>query len=189
ARPALTVHETVLRSAPAGDAGEVATLPAETDLSVLERRGGWYRVESGSGAGWLRLASLRFPSSGQAEAESGVDSVLTMMRIGPGTGGASSSTTTGVRGLDGNTIASASADREEVEKLESLGRSAEHGRALAKAGKLEAVDVDYLEMAELDEGLLEQTRGARSETEKKSADEETCYGDGCDSDIPFLGGG
>ncbi|MDX1594241.1 MAG: SH3 domain-containing protein, partial [Gammaproteobacteria bacterium] len=47
ARPALTVHETVLRSAPAGDAGEVATLPAETDLSVLERRGGWYRVESG----------------------------------------------------------------------------------------------------------------------------------------------
>lgn len=193
ARPALTVHEAVLRSDPASDATPVATLPAETDLTVFERLGGWYRVEAGAGAGWLRIASLRFPSAMQGAGESGVDSLLSLMRVGPGAAGGGSSTTTGVRGLDANDLSSASPSEAQIEKLEAQASSADAGRTFAAAARLGAISVAYLEPAELDESLLEQTRSARSSREVESGSggkaEETCYGDGCDPDIPFLGGG
>jgi len=190
ARPGLTVHETELRGDPSGSASSVATLSSGSHVTVFERKGGWYRVEADAGAGWLRLASIRFPNTAQQQSDDGTDSVLSMMRIGPGAGVASSSTTTGVRGLDGASIQQASPNEEQVEKLDALARNAETGRALAEKGELEAVDVDYLEMAELDETLLEQTRSARTEEELQGpqGDGDECYGDGCDPDIPFMGG-
>ena len=179
ARPGLTVHETVLRSDPAGNAAEVATLPAETELSVFERLGGWYRVQADAGAGWLRLASLRFPSPELGAADSGVDLILNSMR-------------TGVRGLDASDIDNASASEAQLEKLETLASSADAGRALAAAGNLKPVDIAYLEPAgQVDEALLDQTRSVRSQAEieaAEKAEKETCYGDGCDPDIPFMGG-
>ncbi len=191
ARPGLTVHETVLRSDPAGNAAEVATLPAETELSVFERLGGWYRVQADAGAGWLRLASLRFPSDQQRAADSGVDLLLNSMRTGTYAG--STGTTTGVRGLDANDIDNASASEAQLEKLEGMASSADAGRAFATQGNLKPVEIAYLEPAgEADQALLEQTRGARSQGEieaEKKAGEGACYGDGCDPDIPFLGGG
>ncbi len=191
ARPGLTVHETVLRSDPAGNASEVATLPAETELSVFERLGGWYRVQADAGAGWLRLASLRFPSPELGAADSGVDLLLNSMRTST-YAGSSSGTTTGVRGLDASDIDNASASEEQLEKLETLASSADAGRALAATGKLEPVDIAFLEPAgQVDEALLKQTRSVRSQAEieaAEKAEEETCYGDGCDPDIPFMGG-
>ena len=190
ARPGLTVHEAVLRSDPAGNASEVATLPAETELSVFERLGGWYRVQADAGAGWLRLASLRFPSTELGSADSGVDLILNSMRTGTYAG--SSGTTTGVRGLDASDIDNASASEAQLEKLEGLASSADAGRAFAGEGKLKPVEIAYLEPAgEADEELLEQTRSARSQAEVeavKKAEEETCYGDGCDPDIPYMCG-
>jgi hypothetical protein len=191
ARPGLTVHETVLRSEPAGDAGEVATLPAETELSVFERLGGWYRVQANAGAGWLRLASLRFPSTELGAGDSGVDLILNSMRTGTYAG--SSGTTTGVRGLDASDIDNASASEAQLEKLEALASSAEAGRKFASAGNLKPVEIAYLEPAgEVDESLLEQTRSARSQAELEAQEKagDTCYGDRCEnSDLPFLGGG
>lgn len=190
ARPALTVHEAVLRSDPAADATAVATLPPETTLTVLERLGGWYRVEAEAGAGWLRLASLRFPSESQREAESSVDTLLGMMRIGAGPAGASSGTTTGVRGLDANAITSASPDEKEMEKLEAQASTADAGRALAAAAKLVAVEIAYLEPVAPPEPVARtRPKAASGSGEKAGKAEERCYGDGCDPDIPFLGGG
>ncbi len=191
ARPGLTVHETVLRSDPAGDAVAVATLPAETELSVFERLGGWYRVQADAGAGWLRLASLRFPSTAQRQADSGVDQLLNSMRSGTYAG--RSGTTTGVRGLDANDINNASANESQLEKLEGLASTPDAGRAFATAGGLQPVTVAQIEPArEVDKALLKQTRSVRSKGEieaSEKAKRETCYGDRCpDSDIPFLGG-
>jgi hypothetical protein len=170
ARPGLTVHETVLRSDPAGNAAEVATLPAETELSVFERLGGWYRVQADAGAGWLRLASLRFPSPELGAADSGVDLLLNSMRTST-YAGSSSGTTTGVRGLDASDIDNASASEEQLEKLETLASSADAGRALAAAGKLEPVDLAFLEPAgQVDEALLKQTRSVRSQAEIEAAE-------------------
>jgi hypothetical protein len=189
-RPGLTVHETDLRGKPSSSAASIATLPSGSELTVFERKGGWYRVEAEAGPGWLRLASIRFPSTARTEADDGTDEVLSMMRIGPGSGAMSSSTTTGVRGLDGASIQSASPSEEQLERLEGLAGTSESGRALAEKGELEAVDIGYLEMAELDETLLEQTRSARTEEELRGPErpKDDCYGDGCDPDIPFLGG-
>jgi len=193
ARPALTVHETELRGDPAGNAVSVATLPAESEITVFERKGGWYRVESEAGAGWLRLASLRFPSTLQRESDSGVDLLLNSMRTGTYAGKASSGTTTGVRGLDGSDIDSASPSEAQFEKLEAQASSADAGRAFAAATNLEPVSIAFLEpAAEADATLLEQTRSTRSASEveasKAKAKEDACYGDGCDPDIPFMGG-
>ncbi len=193
ARPALTVHETELRGDPAGNAVSVATLPAESEITVFERKGGWYRVEAEAGAGWLRLASLRFPSTLQRESDSGVDLLLNSMRTGTYAGGASSGTTTGVRGLDGSDIDSASPSESQIEKLEAQASSADAGRTFAAATSLEPVSIAFLEpAAEADATLLEQTRSTRSTSEveasKAKAKEDACYGDGCDPDIPFMGG-
>jgi hypothetical protein len=187
ARPALTVHEAVLHSDPAADAAAVATLPPETALTVLERLGGWYRVETEAGAGWLRLASLRFPSETQREAESGVDTLLGMMRVGAGPAGASSGTTTGVRGLDANAITSASPDEKALEKLEAQASTADAGRALAAAAKLVASEIAYLEPVAPPEAVARPRPKAASSSGGKA--KESCYGDGCDRDLPFLGGG
>ena len=199
ARPGLTVHETVLRAKPAGDAAEVAKLPAETELAVFERKGGWYRVESTPGAGWLRLASLRFPSTSTSDAVSGVDLLLNSMRTGSApVGAASSGTTTGVRGLDASDLASASPSEGQVEKLEGYASNADAGRKFAAAAGLGAVDVAYLEPGEVDAALLEQTRQARSAQERERSEnrpaieapaDKPCFGTGCDPDIPFMGGG
>jgi hypothetical protein len=145
ARPALTVHETELRGDPAGNAVSVATLPAESEITVFERKGGWYRVESEAGAGWLRLASLRFPSTLQRESDSGVDLLLNSMRTGTYAGRVSSGTTTGVRGLDGSDIDSATPSEAQIEKLEAQASSADAGRAFAAATNLEPVSVAFLE--------------------------------------------
>jgi hypothetical protein len=191
-RPGLTVHETELRGEPSASASSVATLPSGAQLTVFERKGGWYRVEADTGAGWLRLASIRFPNTAQQQAEGGAATMMSMMRIGPGADvdDGPRSTTTGVRGLDGASIDNAAPDEEQIAKLEALARTAETGRALAEEGKLAPVDVDFLEMAELDETLLDQTRSARTEEELRGPERkvEDCYGDTCDSDIPYLGG-
>ena len=188
-RPGFTVHETELRGEFSGSATSLATLPSGTHLTVFERKGGWYRVEAEAGTGWLRLASIRFPNTAQQQAGDSVDDVLSMMRIGLGSGVASSSTTTGVRGLDGTAIQSASPSKEQIEKLDAQARTAVSGRKLAREAKLKSVNVEYLEMAELDQTLLEQTRNARTAEELgiKPA-KEGCNGDGCDPDIPSSGG-
>jgi anti-sigma factor RsiW len=52
--------ETVMRRLPAGDAEVVANLPAGENVTVIERRSGWIRVErSGGGQGWVPSEHLR----------------------------------------------------------------------------------------------------------------------------------
>ncbi len=59
AAPATLIRAQPLLAAPDGLATEVAPLPANASVEVLERRGGWSRVRVGDKEGWLRVLALR----------------------------------------------------------------------------------------------------------------------------------
>ncbi len=57
---AVLARKSALADSPAPGAKEGATLPEGTALSVIERKGGWYRVRAQSGQeGWVKLLSVR----------------------------------------------------------------------------------------------------------------------------------
>jgi len=60
AQDAVLARKSGLAESPAPGAKQSDTLAAGTALSVLERKGGWYRVRASAGQeGWVRLLSVR----------------------------------------------------------------------------------------------------------------------------------
>jgi hypothetical protein len=109
AQPATTIGEAPLRSAPLGDAGVVATLPANSTVEIVGRQGGWYQVKAAAQSGWLRLSSLRLPPSASNTA---------VAYSGSGRGASTGAVaTTGVRGLSETDIANAQPNYAAVDQL------------------------------------------------------------------------
>ena len=60
---AFTNRSTELKDKGASEARTVATLPENTAVKVLQRAGGWTRVDAGGQNGWVRVFHLRFPAT------------------------------------------------------------------------------------------------------------------------------
>ncbi len=103
-----------LRDAPNSDAATIANLEAQTRVVILQRKGAWLQVEIGSQRGWVRLLSVRTAVSDTA-GDSGLGKVFAVA-TGQSTG---SSVTTGVRGLDKESIRNAAPNPAELSKLDA----------------------------------------------------------------------
>jgi len=137
AEPATLLRATELKQEPATDAATVARLPENAAVEALERKGGWTRVKSGSGEGWVKMLSLRY---GSAKAgDSGVSQLFSAAR----TGSSGTQVTTGVRGLDDEKISTAQPNAAELGKMDGFAVPASASAEFAERGQLKRQNVGY----------------------------------------------
>lgn len=140
---AFTNRATELRDRGAPDARTVATLSDGAAVKVLERGGGWTRVESGGQQGWVRVFHLRFPATAQTAAASsgGFLGSVTSALSPRETAKTATLATTGVRGLSPEDLKSASPDSAALAKLQGYRSDQASAERFAREGKLAAVSV------------------------------------------------
>lgn len=141
AEPATAIRATELRNAPATDAAVVAPLAESAQVEALDRKGGWTRVKTASGAeGWVRMLALRYAGGGAArQGDSGIAQLLNVARSGT----SGTQVTTGVRGLDAEQLANARPNAAELQKLQSYAASKDAAAGFAASGKLRSQNVGY----------------------------------------------
>ena len=129
------------------DGATLRSLPENTEVKVLQRAGGWTRVDAGGQQGFVRVFHLRFPAT--AEAASGSGSSLSGLGSALGFGRQRSQSTTiattGIRGLSQEDLKNASPDAAALQRMQSYRSDAPGAERFAREGKLSATQVDYSE--------------------------------------------
>lgn len=135
-----------LKQQPFLDAATVASLPANTVLDVLQRQGGWMRVKSGAGEGWLKMTAVKL-GTGSATASNSGGGLGTLVNLA--TTGRSGSTgvtvTTGVRGLGAEDLKNARPDREAVNRMNGFASARNEAAAFAAGARLQSQTLNYLD--------------------------------------------
>lgn len=139
AEPATTVRQVEMKKTPASDGETIGQLAENTSVEALERRGGWTRVKTSSGEGWVRMLALRFGGPGEAKkGDSGVSKLFNVAR----TGSSGTTVTTGVRGLDPEMLANAQPNPAELAKLQQYAITPDAAAGFAAKGKLRSHPVE-----------------------------------------------
>ena len=138
AEPAATIRPTELRKEPASDADTIDMLAENTAVDARERKGGWTRVKTQSGEGWVRMLSLRYSGTAR-QGDSGISKLFNVAR----TGTSGTQVTTGVRGLDEADLANAQPNQAELDKMKGFAAGREAAAGFAAKGKLAPAKVDY----------------------------------------------
>lgn len=131
-----------LKAEPFRDANAVATLGPGDKAEILERRGGWFRVKTAKGAGWVRMLSVRRGEAGKVSAESDVSGLLGLASGRAGTGKVVA--TTGIRGLNEEQLKAAKYSESEIKLSDSLVESLAEARKFAVSRKLAPHRIEYL---------------------------------------------
>ena len=139
AEPASVVRATDLKQGPATDSATLAALPENASVEALERKGGWTRVKTSSGEGWVRMLALRYKPGSAKAGDSGAKELYNVAR----TGSSGTQVTTGVRGLDDEKIATAQPNAAELKKLDGFAVPASASAEFAQRGKLQSQTVSY----------------------------------------------
>jgi len=144
---AFTNRATELKERAAADARTVAPLPEGASLKVLERAGGWTRVEAEGRQGWVRVFHLRFPVTAQAGTESGgvLGNVTSALGFGRERTKGATVATTGIRGLSPEDLKNASPDTAALARLQSYRADKASAERFAREGRLAVVSVDLPE--------------------------------------------
>ena len=137
---AYTVRSTEIKQQPFSDAATIATLKEKTGVNILSRQGGWVRISSESGNGWVRMLSLRSDSTAQKQGDSGLKSLLNVGR----TGSSGITVATGVRGLSEEDLKNAHPDPDELAKLNNYTSSKAQAEKFARDAKLKTLRLDYV---------------------------------------------
>lgn len=132
----------VLKAEPFKDAANVATLKTGDKVEILQRQGGWFRVKSARGSGWLRMLSVRRGEAGKTSATGTVSGVVGLATGRAGTGNVVA--TTGIRGLDEEQLKAAAYDASALGYADSFVQSRTAAAKFAAEGKLAPRPVDYL---------------------------------------------
>lgn len=127
-----------LRAKPFADAKLVAPAAAGSKVEIIGRNGGWYQVKAGRHTGWVRMLSVRRSAAPTTSAQ-GIAAVASG-RTGTGT----VVTTTGVRGLDAQALATAAYDADQVARAEALRIGRREAEDFARTGGLQPRDVANL---------------------------------------------
>lgn len=128
-----------LRDKPFADAKVVAPVASGASVDIVSRNGGWYQVKAVGKTGWVRMLSVRRSAATSASSITGIANVASGR-----TGTGKVSTTTGVRGLDAEDLATASFDEAQTARVESYRVSRQSADAFAKQAKLTLRDVQPL---------------------------------------------
>ena len=109
-------------------------------VKIVARQGAWLRVESASGAGWVRMLAIR---TGAAEGAGGDSGVKQLFNVARG-GSSGTAVATGVRGLDKEQIANAQPNLAELQRMEKFAATQADAERFAQDAGLGAQAVDYL---------------------------------------------
>jgi hypothetical protein len=139
ADPATLIRATDLKRAPATDAETVARLAPDSAVDALERKGGWTRVKTSNGEGWVRMLVLRYKAGSAKAGDSGAKELYNVAR----TGSSGTQTTTGVRGLSAEQISNAQPNPAEMTKLQEFAADRGAATGFAAEGSLSAKSVEY----------------------------------------------
>lgn len=140
--PGVLIRAAELKSQPFIDASNVASLPDNTALSVLENKGGWSKIRTASGqSGWVRLLNVRTAKPEEARASGGS---LTQIGGVIRTGTTQSAATTGAKGLSKDDLARAQPNPNEVRRLDDLKATPAEVERFAASRKLVAQNVAEL---------------------------------------------
>jgi hypothetical protein len=145
AEPAQTIRDTDLQAQSQSDSTVLSTLPASSHLDVLQRKGAWSQVKTGTNqTGWVRMLNLRFDTTAApAKSDGGPLSALTGL-LTTGRTSNTGTVTTGVKGLNEEDLKNAQPNQEELQKMEKLGVDKATGQAFGRSSKLTPNKVDYL---------------------------------------------
>lgn len=137
---AYTVRSTEIKQLPYSDATTVATLDEKASVNVMLRQGGWVKINSGKGNGWVRMLSLRGDSTAQKSGDSGLQSMINVGR----SGSSGITMTTGIRGLSEEDLKNAHPNPGEFEKLKNYAANKTKAEKSAHDAKLKTQQLDYL---------------------------------------------
>jgi len=133
-----TVRNTEIKAKPFSDAATLATLPEKTSVSIVQRMGGWVRISSSKGNGWVKMLNLR--SSSARTGDTGLQSLFNMGR----TGSSGITVATGVRGLSSEDVQNAQPNPAEYAKLANFAVTQNQATQFAKNGKLQSQSLAFI---------------------------------------------
>ena len=142
---AFTNRSTELKDRAAPEAKTLATLPENTAVKVLQRGGGWTKVDASGHTGWVRVFHLRFAAVVEQGSQSTGGGFLSGITSALSSGGASKPTTiatTGIRGLSPDDLKNASPNMDALAKANSYRADKPSAERFAKDGKLASVKVE-----------------------------------------------
>ena len=128
------------------DGATVRSLPENTEVKVLQRAGGWTRVDAGGQQGFVRVFHLRFPATAETGSSGGSLSGLgSALGLGRQRSQSTTIATTGIRGLSQEDLKNASPDTAALQRMQSFRSDAPGAERFAREGKLSPHTVDYSE--------------------------------------------
>lgn len=133
-----TVRTTEIKAKPFSDAATLATLPEKASVSIVQRMGGWVRISTPKGNGWVKMLNLR--SSSARAGDSGLQSLFNMGR----TGSSGITVATGVRGLSSEDLQNAPPNPAEFAKLKNYAVDGKQANQFALSGKLKSQTLDFV---------------------------------------------
>lgn len=137
---AYAVRSTEIKQRPFSDAATVATLAEKAGVNILARQGGWVKINSDQGNGWVRMFSLRSDSAVKKPGDSGLQSLLNVAR----SGSSGITVATGVRGLTEEDLNNAQPNPGEFAKLQNFAVNRPKAEKFAHDAKLKTQQLDYL---------------------------------------------
>jgi len=137
---AYAVRSTEIKQQPYSDAATVARLNENASVSIVSRQGGWVRISSRAGNGWVKMLSLRGGSTATRRGDSGLQNLFNIGR----TGSSGITVATGVRGLSEEDLKHAQPDPHELEKLQNYAVNKARAEKFAREAKLKSLPLDYL---------------------------------------------
>jgi len=133
-------RSTELKQEPFSDSAGAGTLPERTQVKIVLRQGGWLKVESAAGSGWVRLLSIRTGSTEGTGGDSGLKQLFNVARSGT----SGTAVATGVRGLDKEQIQNAQPNTAELERMARFAASRSDAERFAGGARLAEQPIDYL---------------------------------------------
>lgn len=131
-----------IKAEPFRDAQAVGKLATGDKVEIVGKQGGWLRVKSAKGNGWVRMLSIHRGDVRKPAAGGEVAGLLGLASGRAGTGQVVA--TTGVRGLNEEQLKAAKYNEAEMKLLQSFASSRQEAQAFAAKGKLVPRSVDYL---------------------------------------------
>lgn len=146
AEPALTNRATDLQAQAQSDSATIASLPENTRVEVLGRKGAWTQIKTASGqSGWVRMMNLK-PEGGTQQVPATAANPLGALGslLSAGRTSNTATVTTGVRGLGEEDLQNAQANPAELEKMQKQRVDKSVAQAFAQRNRLLPVKVEYL---------------------------------------------
>ena len=140
---AFTNRATELKDQGNDQAKTLASLKENTEVKVLQRGGGWTKVEAGGQSGWVKVFHLRFATTASTDSSGGGF----LGGLSSAIGGRPKSQqagiqTVGVRGLSPEELKNAAPNNEALAKAQSYRADKPAAERFAREGKLTSVTVD-----------------------------------------------